>query len=250
MPTYAELIVAAEERVAREQAELKAAQDSLTALLAKQVGPGIDVSTADVNWQTLAGAGYDFAFVKTSDGDVRTDQYTAARVTAIRAAGIPFGPYHFMRVGRAENFNRNGREEAGMAIFFARQRGWGLPGDLPLALDVETLNGQAPDKAALHVVQFVNAYEWLMGHLPVIYTNPGTWNQLAPQFTATQAVKLGQCPLWVADWTDPLEFPLTWMSPLIHQYQGDVSGVAGVTGLADLNRFLGSTDDLEALRLK
>jgi hypothetical protein len=29
-----------------------------------------------------------------------------------------------------------------------------------------------------------------------------------------------------------------------------VSGVAGVTGLADLNRFLGSTDDLEALRLK
>jgi hypothetical protein len=54
----------------------------------------------------------------------------------------------------------------------------------------------------------------------------------------------------VYDWTDPLEFPLTWMSPLIHQYQGDVSGVAGVTGLADLNRFLGSTDDLEALRLK
>ena len=155
MATFAEQLASALADLNAKKAAYDSAQALYNSLLAQSVPDGLDVSefNGDVDWPTVkTSAG--FAFVRSADGDYNDKLYTAARVAAIRAAGLPFGVYQFARVASDTNGQRDGRTEAAMAYYFARRQGWGVKGDLPLVYDFEAQSyaGQTAAKSAAHVL--------------------------------------------------------------------------------------------------
>ncbi len=242
----------ARNRVIIAQAALTEAENQLAALLAQAVKDGPDVSQfqGNIDWNAMATAGAGFTFTRTSDGDIRDTSYSGTRVAAVRQAGIPLGVYHFGRVASPGNNERDGRVEAGMACHFATQHGWGKKGDLPLAYDFETLNGQDAPKAAKHLLQFVKTYDWIMQHPPIVYTNPATINAIAPHIGAQDLDALARCHLWIAHWGVPAPtVPSPWIDWTFWQHTSTGS-IPGVTGNVDLNHFSGSKSDLDALKIK
>ena len=97
---------------------------------------GIDVNDGrgDVDWARVAGAGYQFAFVKASEGlDYHDKMFGPARWAAMRKAGIIRGAYHYARPQKG----RSGHDEARFFVDVVKEAGGRQPGDLPLCLDIE-----------------------------------------------------------------------------------------------------------------
>jgi lysozyme len=194
----------------------------------------IDVSehNGSVDWKQV-GRRMGGVYVRVADGDHRDPTYGPQRVAEIRASNLTWGPYYFARVASAQNSQRSGAAEAKMAIEFARAAGWPKAGDLPLAYDFETLNGQPAAKAARHIGQFVRAYAKEMGHLPLIYTMPGMWPAVDRALSPKDRAFVSRCPLWVAHWgvSQPI-VPEPWKSYSIWQ-DTDHATCAGVRGPCD-----------------
>ena len=194
----------------------------------------IDVSehNGSVDWKRVAGR-MGGTYIRVADGDHRDPTYGPQRVAEIRANKLTWGPYYFARVASAQNSQRNGTAEAKMAVEFARAGGWPKAGDLPLAYDFETLNGQPAAKAARHIGQFVRAYSREMGHLPVIYTMPGMWPVVDRELSPRDRAFISRCPLWVAHWgVRQPTVPEPWKSFSIWQ-DTDHSTCSGVRGACD-----------------
>jgi len=242
MGLYADLITA-EAEVDRLKAELDTARANRDAIKARLVLEGPDVSQFQgaIDWTAPA---IGFVFHRTSDGDVRDTSWQKSRVDGV--GDIPLGVYHYARVASDGNRQRNGKSEAAMAVYFAESMGWGRAGDLPLAYDFETLNGQSPAKAAAHVTEFCAAYEYLKGHRPILYTNPAAWALVEAEVSN---FFFAQLPLWIAHWgvTEP-EVPDAWADWTFWQYTS-TGTLPGITGAVDLNRFNGTNAHLTALRI-
>ena len=194
----------------------------------------IDVSehNGSVDWKKVARR-VRGAYVRIADGDHRDPLYGPERVAEIRASKLIWGPYYYGRVASAQNRQRDGVKEAKMAVAFARDAGWPKAGDLPLAYDFETLNGQSAAKAARHIAQFVRTYWKDMGHLPVIYTMPGMWHVVERELTPRDRAFLSRCPLWVAHWrVRQPTVPEPWKSYSIWQ-DTDGASCSGVRGACD-----------------
>jgi lysozyme len=226
----------------------------LSALLVKD-GPDVSQFQGTVNWPQVA-SNSGFAFVRTSDGNDTDDEWNGTRVGQLRQTAMPWFPFHFGRCAAPLNNERNGRVEAGMAIHFATNAGWGRTGDLPMAYDMEKnpppadgFLGQEPAKVAKHVIQWIKTYDWIMQHKPLLYSNPSSLGLLLPHFTDADKVILASCPLWLASWgTMTPTVPPPWTDWTFHQYTNQ--GVSpGIVGAVDLNRFAGSATDLNALRI-
>lgn len=244
-------IVAAEERVTQEEAELLAARKALAALQASVVKGGPDVSSfqGDVDWTKVAGAGYDLTFLKVADGDVVDPTFTKTRVQAVENAGLSWAPYHFGRVASSGNSFRSGRVEAAMAVYQAwKGGGWGMPGDLPLVYDIEAMGGRTADQVKVHIIEFIDAYKALMGHPPIIYTMPAFWSGLSPGANLKAAVS--DCPLWIAHWgvASPT-IPAGWFTWTFWQTT-DKAVVPGIASPCDLNKANITKTQLDALRIK
>jgi lysozyme len=201
---------------------------------------GVDVSQhqGSVNWRKVTGAGFDFAIVKTSEGqdfiDPADGPLTApdedrlrrlkARCAEIRQQGMTLGVYHFLR----PRPSRTGDVEADWAVKVARKVGWGEPGDMRLFLDVEVTD---LGRGATHryIGQFVRRAKELTGHRPVIYTFPNFWNVLGNP-------SVFNCPLWIAHFgVEQPSVPAPWTKFVIHQHSS-TGRVDGISGDVDLNR--------------
>ena len=211
---------------------------------------GFDVSDVrgDVDFAKAGASGIEFAIVRVSDGDVRDTRYGPGRITALRESGLAWFPYYFGRVASQVNNQRSGTAEAAMAIKFARAGGWGRKGDLPLAYDFETPNGQPAEKCARHLLQFVDAYRKDRGHHPIIYTGPSFWTAILPHLTAAQCDRVRCCPLWIAHWgvRDPGSLDPWGDDWMLWQYSSHGT-VTGVPGKCDVDYFRGSTGDFPSL---
>lgn len=188
---------------------------------------GIDVSQhqGSVDFAKVKKAGHDFVIVKSSEGqDFRDKTFNAARVDAIRKAGLTLGVYHYLR----PRPGREGGVEADWAVRVAKTHGWGKPGDIPLVVDIEESDlGVAATRRYLK--QFVDRYRLLMGHAPVVYSFPHFLLGLAPKDT------MG-CPLWIAHFDVPKPtVPLPWKAQAIWQHSSH-GRCPGVSGNVDLNR--------------
>lgn len=213
---------------------------------------GFDVSDArgDVDFARAARAGLAFASVRVADGDVHDVRYGPGRVQALRSSGLAWFPYYFGRVANNHNGQRDGAAEAKMAIGFAKAGGWGRQGDLPLAYDFETPNGQPAKKCARHLVQFIRAYRNDRGHYPILYTMPGFWNSIVPQLAANDRALVTRCPLWIANWSVPAPQSLApWGKGWALWQDSDRGSVAGVSDKCDTDRFKGSKGDFARVLL-
>lgn len=199
------------------------------------VGPDVSEHQGDVSWALVAGE-HDFAIVRVADGDRLDRFYNRARVDALRGARLLFAPYHFGRVASPKNRERRGGAEAVLAIDQAHAGGWRWPGDLPLAYDFETNNGQPLDKCARHLVEFVSAYQELEGTYPLLYTAPSFWRSVAAHLSPADRELVHRCPLWLAHWgVSSPDVPEPWDHATLWQYTNSGS-TRGITGPVDLNR--------------
>jgi lysozyme len=195
---------------------------------------GIDVSHYQgmVSWPEVFQAGIEFAFAKATDGLTWTDPQFAVNWPGMKAAGLLRGAYHFFEPAD---------DAAGQAQFFLDTVQL-TTGDLPPALDVETLGSSA-------TALWDGVETWLLtvatatGVQPFLYVDPSFANaNLIP-------ASLSAYPLWIADYgvTEP-DLPAGWSSWLLWQ-QSQSGTVPGITGAVDLDLLDGPIAKLVALTL-
>src|SRR5829696_7396508 len=202
---------------------------------------GVDVSQhqGSVDWGKVANAGFDFAIIKTSEGQDFIDPVDGpasasneerlrrlrARIGAVRERRMTLGVYHFLR----PKPTRTGDVEAEFAVKIARQAGWGKPGDMRLFLDVEVTEIGSRTATHRYIGQFIRRAQELTGHRPVIYTFLNFWNVLGNPSAF-------RCPLWIAHFgVNEPTVPAPWREFSIWQHSSKGS-VPGIAGNVDLNR--------------
>ena len=202
--------------------------------------PGIDVSRYQqkIDWGAVAGAGYQFCFIKASEGSRDVDASFQRNWQAAATTGLIRGAYHFFRPQVPVSTQ---------ADLFARTVGPLQPGDLRPALDMEGTAGWVdipPAERAPLAMEMLKALEDRLQETPIIYMSP---------WFATEILKstpgLERFPLWIAQYTQqPFPtIPKPWSSWTFWQYSqsGRVRGISSAS--VDLDRFQGSLDDLKRL---
>src|SRR5207244_5982134 len=121
---------------------------------------GIDVNgkKGTINWARVRADGYEFAFVKATEGKTFDDERFAFNRRAAKAAGLVVGAYHYARPD-----NNTPEAEAQHFLRVARP----LRGELLPALDWET----EPPTAGW-ASRFLRAVETEIGTPPILYTYP------------------------------------------------------------------------------
>lgn len=189
---------------------------------------GVDTSQHQgaVNEAKMHQAGVDFRIVKCTEGQDFVDPvFNEALVGRIRANNMRVGVYHFLR----PRAGRDGSVEIAHALKVAKAAGWGKPGDLRLAIDIE-VSDLGPAACRTYLLQAINAYKAHMGHAPLIYSFPSFLNRLGLPDTAG-------CPLWIAHFgVSSPTIPKPWHNDTI--WQKSSSANIGGESPVDLNEAL------------
>lgn len=184
---------------------------------------GFDVSHFNhtVDWGQVAGAGFDFVYVKATEGVDSGDPNFAENWRGAADAGLARGAYHFYVT---EDDPRD------QAHFFISTVPESDRGELIPVVDVEVVGhgtraGWVPD---LQI--FLDVVEERFGSPPMIYTGPKFWN------TKVSSEAFGDYPLWIAEYGAPKPtVPAGWSSWTVWQFATEQS-VEGVVNGVDLNK--------------
>ncbi len=209
----------------------------------------------------------DGAYIRAHDGfrdDEKFPQFRALIKNARNKNGsVMWGPYMYLgysgSIGSRTWTAKRGDYQAQNCWDLATSGGREFP--LPVAVDGE--RNRWWDGKAFQIVPLPSAYvycdtyllpaiEFLsdkQGRRPVFYSNPDfILNYLLPQLSKPEFAAIGECPLWLANWTkagtEPPYMPTIrtrtpWKTYLLHQYAGDVKDYPGVDDV-DLNRGAGT----------
>lgn len=199
----------------------------------------IDVSAYQpvIDWRRAKAAGVSAAYIKATEGTAYTAETLRAHHDGAKAAGVPFGVYHFLRFGQ---------DPGAQALHFLNATA-GLHGQLLPMVDVER-GGQdgVTDLARLTATlsRFLLQVEsTLAGKRALIYTGYGDWSD--PSFFRGTDAFSGH-PLWIAEYNHQATptLPPGWKSWDLWQY---TSGAVydGIPGFVDSSMVNG--DDLAPL---
>ncbi len=201
---------------------------------------GMDVSSyqANVDWNTAAANGAQFAYIKASEGTGYTNPYFSSQYGGAYQAGFVRGAYHFALPNQASG--------ADQANFFVNNGGgWIADGrTLPPMLDIEynpyagnVCYDLTPSQMSNWIADFSNTIYNRTGRYPTVYSTASWWNLCTgsnPNFGATN-------PLFIANYGgSPGPMPAGWKAQQLWQYsdRGIYPG--------DQDAFNGSTQDLVA----
>ena len=223
-----------------------------------QVIEGLDVyaGTGTIDWTKGQASGRGFAFIKATQGDYNVQATFVANWANALAAGVKRSPYHFFDgtvdgVLQANKFLGEVQTAGGLQV-----------GDLPALLDIEcpTSSVQASAQANCEhsgdsgwvdpATLKQRVYDWLdtvqaaTGRAPIVYSYPSWFADL--QMTDA---KLANYPLFIASYNSCATIPQPWTTAVFWQYSA-TGTVPGVTGNADVDRFFGSADDLNAFTIQ
>lgn len=201
---------------------------------------GIDVSHFQgvIDWKKVKAAGVQYVFLKATEGETYVDAMYASNRAGVKAIGLPCGAYHFFRPKVSVQAQVDN---------FVKTIGTLQPGDLPPVLDIEApedWKGIAIDVRVKMITDWLTAVEKKLGVRPIVYiNNPMTRDELGG------ALVLKGYKLWLAHYTTrpAPNVPAPWTSWTFWQYSesGKVDGVP--SDACDMNRFAGTTADLQAL---
>lgn len=199
---------------------------------------GLDVShhSGEVDWETVAAQGYDFVFLKASEGVDDPDPKFAQHWQALPGHGLVRGAYHFYVT------EDDPRAQAELFLSTVDYR----PGDLAPAVDVELVGHQTPEDWTDGLLRFLQIVEGEVGVPPILYTSP---RFAAEHFTGPGADRrFGRYPLWIAEYeVEEPAVPGAWSEWVLWQFEGD-SDVPGVEKGADVSK-AASREHLDRLRL-
>ncbi len=198
---------------------------------------GVDVSSyqGDVDWKEIRGEGYDFAFVKATEGSTHVDPSFEVNWKKARRARLLVGAYHFL------SYDSDGDTQAENFIRTVPKKRNALPPvvDVELYGDYETNH---PDKEYLREVldEVITRLEDRYGKRPIIYTNPYVYDlYLAGDYESTA--------IWISDpdEAETLSDGKAWTF-CQYSFEGRTEGVEN--GVIDLNRYAGSLWSLRHLK--
>ena len=185
---------------------------------------GIDVSShqGDIDWQTVAASGVEFAFIRLGyrgyeSGTLHEDEFARTNLLGAKAAGLKVGAYFFSQAVDSQ--------EAIAEAVFALEILSGFPLDLPLVFDWEYVSESARtgnvDRetltgATLAFCQAVDAADYR----PMVY-----FNTSQGQFRLNLE-ELGEYPWWLAKYSLDTEF-LCRVDLWQYTDQGSVPGIDG-----------------------
>ena len=181
--------------------------------------PGLDVSKwqGEIDWEQVAGAGFQFAIIKATEGVSYTDPYFAANWEGAKAAGLLVSAYHMLWP------NLSAEKQAAYFLATLGER----KADLPLALDVEKA-GQGNIGAVVEACAI--AIEVADGRKPFIYTAQSFWGA-----NVGWGPGWSSYPAWVADYEAVAPaMPKGWDEWTMWQYS-NTGRVPGISGNVDLN---------------
>jgi GH25 family lysozyme M1 (1,4-beta-N-acetylmuramidase) len=208
--------------------------------------PGTDVSnlTTVSSWANVKNAGMTFTGVMAYDGATVANKNYVSEVTDALGAGLYVMPYVVADPLPAKV--KTGAIQFSNAWSVIKQT-TGAPYKaggqyLPIALDLEiqpavtssTCYTLSQPEMKTWIQQFIAAAKAQTGVTPVIYSNPGWWQQCIGStnpFTAD--------PLWVADYDVSYPaIPAGWSGYTFWQ-SADTATINGISGNADLDQFEG-----------
>ncbi|MCX5748187.1 MAG: GH25 family lysozyme [Proteobacteria bacterium] len=190
---------------------------------------GIDVSYHQdtIDWKRVRWAGVRFAFVRISDGTTFVDPRFQQNWTGAKANGVLRGSYQYFRPDESPV------AQADLVVAALRAD----PGELAVAIDVETDGGRSPKQLAAGIQIWVERVRARLGIEPLIYASPEFWRDQVGGASFHQ-------PLWLAHYTDQCPtVPAPWTRYTFWQYS-QTGRVKGIVGDVDLDVFAGTLDDL------
>jgi len=195
---------------------------------------GIDVSEhqGEVDWQAVKEAGFDFAFIKASEGMDYRDRYFSQNWQQSAAAGMIRSAYHFF------TFKSPGLEQARNFIAAVPYE----PDCLPPTIDVEFGGNskEMPEKERLQAElnDFIQEVKNTYYKSPILYVTYDSYEKYI-------AGNFEDCVIWIRDLfhTAKLKDGRSWMF-----WQYNCRGrVDGIKGFVDLNVFRGDAAELRGL---
>lgn len=186
---------------------------------------GLDVSAHNgmMNLDAAAADGYEFIFLKASEGNTFRDPNFRLNYSKASHAGFKIGAYHFFR------FDCDGITQAKNLLGAVADREL----ELGVAIDVEEQNNAAGVDSVMIASRLSSMVEYLnlRGFRVTLYSN------LAGYYDYIREVEPGTT-LWICTFSsDPINAEWTY-------WQYDHHGrVAGIRGDVDLNAFCGSEAD-------
>jgi lysozyme len=194
---------------------------------------GVDVShyQGRVNWDRIRAAGFEFAFVKASEGQTYSDPEFERLATGARRAGLRVGAYHYF------TFCTDG---AAQARQFLAATGGPVPGDLPPVVDLEFGGNcsRRPSPADLdgQYAAFEAIVRSAYGRSPVLYVTKEFNDRYLTGASARNSALAGR-QLWIRSLVGrPAGGCERWT---FWQY-ADRGRVDGVPGAVDLNAYCGN----------
>ena len=196
---------------------------------------GVDVSAyqGEVDWDTLARQGVDFAFIKATEGSSLADRRFPQNWTDAQAAGVTVGAYHFF------SYDSPGETQADNFIAQVPV----VEGALPPVVDIEFYGDKLQNPPTREEVKAILGpllarLEAHYGQTPILYVTYRSYKW----FIQGDYEKY---PLWV---TRPLLAPFSkdwtfWQ----YSHSARLEGYTGDEERIDLNVFRGSVEELKAL---
>jgi|688.fasta_scaffold383763_2 lysozyme len=193
---------------------------------------GVDVShhQKKIEWDSVAlHEPVDFAFVKATEGHDFVDSLFCQNWSELKRIGIRRGAYHFFRAYGC------GDEQATHFLSLVEMEA----GDLAPVLDIEVLDGIAPEVMVQEAKIWLEQVEKQLGVKPIIYTNQHFFERhLAGHFD--------DYPLWIARYSTDKPSLNSGKQWDIWQFSNE-GCVDGISKKVDLNVFPGTSEMLERL---
>jgi len=208
--------------------------------LTANIPRGIDVASwqGQPDWRQVAASGVQFAITKATEGVGYLNPTFARNWLEIRSAGIKRGAYHFAELGA-------NTPEAEADYFLANvSRVGGLAAGDMLALDLEDKDGslKRANDVGGWALAWLRYVERQTGVVPLLYTGA----HVVSEHGLTDPA-FARYPLWLAAYREtPPPVPPPWARIALWQHT-DKGSVPGIVGNVDLNRFLGTAEQLAAL---
>lgn len=206
---------------------------------------GADLShyNTSVDFKAIKAAGFAFVILKATESTNYTDPTFAPRWRAALDAGLIVGAYHFFRS------NADGRLQADYHLDAIRPLLEASGGKvIPPANDVETADGATIAARKARICDWHNLIRGALNMTPLVYSSQYLWSLL----TGNMAL---DCVGWSAHWTsaDSYLWPVGWpisgrrfVQVGVYPQHAWAPPVPGVTGEVDVNRYLGTLDELRA----
>lgn len=194
---------------------------------------GVDVSNwqRNIDWKQVKNAGYEFAFMKATEGVTYVDAYFNQNRQGARDAGLKTGYYHYFHP-------ENSVEE--QVKHFSRVVGKAEPDSLRLVIDAEDPSAwrRYPLEQRVKMVDdFLKGVQRELGQVPKvsIYCSPNFANEILGNSPV-----LSKYSLWIANYgvANPT-LPKPWSKWDFWQFT-DTGRVPGINGNADINVFNGT----------